>query len=72
MSILAIVSLITTVAPKLIGAGMDIYSIWKDAGAVIANAEANGGKVDPDAYAILVQRCTDANKVLQDRAAAAP
>ena len=68
MSVLGIISLITTIAPKLIDAGAAIYGIWKDAGELIGHAEANGGQVDPAAYAALVAKCEAAVKVLEDRA----
>lgn len=68
MTIAAIIALITDVAPKLIAAGVSVYNLWREAGDAIADAEANGGKVDPAAYAALQAKCEAAVVALEARA----
>lgn len=68
MGIMEIIALVTSVAPKLIGAGVSIYDVWKDAGDIIGNAESNNGKVDPEAYAALKKKCDDIDALIQKRA----
>lgn len=53
MGILEIITLITTVAPKLIAAGKSVMDLWNAAGGILKDAEANNGKVDPEAFIAL-------------------
>lgn len=53
MGALAVVSLVMELAPKLISAGKSVVDLWTAAGGILKDAEANGGKVDPDAFARL-------------------
>jgi len=71
VSILAIISLISSVAPKLISAGVSIYEIFNSATDIIKDAESNGGKVNPEAYAALVKKCDDIEALINKRAAEA-
>lgn len=68
MSIIAIVTLIASVAPKLISAGSAVYDLWKDAGDIIRDAEADGGKVDEAAYAALINKCDQLVTQISQRA----
>ena len=53
MGILEIITLITTVAPKLIAAGKSVMDLWNAAGSILKDAETNNGKVDPEAFIAL-------------------
>ena len=48
--ILGIVALVAELAPKIIAAGGSVISLWNAASDILKGAEANGGKVDPDAF----------------------
>lgn len=50
MGPLAILGLVMELAPKLISAGKSVMDLWNAAGGILKDAEANGGKVDPDAF----------------------
>ena len=50
MSALAILQLVMELAPKLIAAGKSVMDLWNAAGGILKDAEANGGKVDADAF----------------------
>ena len=71
MGIIEIIALVTAITPKLISAGISVYEIWKDAGRIIGDAEANDGTVDPAAYAKLKERCDQAAAAIEARAAEA-
>lgn len=68
MGIVEIIALVTSIAPKLVSAGLSVYDIWQDAGKIIGNAEVNNGQVDPAAYAELKKKCDEADAAIQRRA----
>lgn len=63
--VIAIVSLVAELAPKLIDAGKSVADLWRSAGGIIADAEKTG-KVDPDA-AMRLKALVDAQLAALDR-----
>lgn len=67
-TILTVIELIAATAPKLIAAGLSVYDIWKSADAIIRDSQSRNGRIDMTAYAVLVNKCDEADAVIQKRA----